>query len=40
MLAINDGRGMWHSWERSEMRAGLWWETSEGEKQQGRPLHR
>jgi hypothetical protein len=24
MLAIYDGRGMLHSWERSDMRAGLW----------------
>ena len=28
MLAIYDGRRMWHAWERSEMRAGLWWEHS------------
>jgi hypothetical protein len=26
MLAMYDGRGMFHSWERSDTRAGLWWE--------------
>jgi len=36
MLAVCDGRGMWRSWERSEMRAGLWWETSERKKELGR----
>ena len=36
MLAVYDGRGVWRSWERSEMRAELWWETSEGKKQLGR----